>query len=170
MRTPIAGSLLLLSLAGCASMRATTARDTYLEAEMRAWIYPKSCQAIWPDVLRQLASGGYSLVGTDRIVAGEKPQGSVAGFFSEGFETRETYDGGLVVQTDWNRSWVRYRANGTVAGNGCKMTFTRETRPDTDDPGRLQSSSDWEMALGLLRRVDPAAGARVEAGIPKGST
>ncbi len=166
MRSWIAGAL-LLSLGGCASMRVAEARDAYLKTEMAGWVYAKSCQAIWPDVLRQLAGAGYSLVGTDRIVAGEKPQGAVSGFFSEGFETRETYDGGLVVATDWSRSWVRYRAIGNVVGNGCKVTFTRDAQPDTDDPGKMQSSTDWEMALGLLRRVDPAGAARVEAGMPK---
>jgi uncharacterized lipoprotein len=130
-------------------------------------VYGQNCKTLWPDVLRLLASQGFSLVGDDRAVAGEPAQSAAASFFSEGFQTRQTYDGGLVVATDWNRAWVRYRAIGTVVGGGCSVTFTRVSQPDTDDPGKTESGTDWEMALALLRKVDPAGAARVEAGMPR---
>jgi hypothetical protein len=167
MKTRSAVALLGLAFAGCASMRLAEARDAYLQAELGAWVYRQDCKVLWPDVLRQIASQGYSLVGADRNVAGEPPQSGAANFFSEGFETRETYDGGLVVASDWNKSWVRVRASGAVVGSSCKVGFTRVEQPDTDDPGKTRSGTDWDMALGLLRRVDPAAAARVEAGVPR---
>lgn len=160
--------VLALVVAGCASMRAAQARDAYLQKELGGLVYPRTCAAIWPDVLRQIASGGFSLVGQDRAVAGEPPQNPVDNFFSEGFQTRETFQGGLVVATDWNRSWQRIRASGAVVDGGCRVTFERDSRPDTDDPGKATSTIDLDMALGLLRRVDPAAAGRIEAGVPKG--
>lgn len=158
-----------LVLHGCASLRVAEARENHLRAELGPWVYQQDCKSLWPDVVRLLASEGYSLVGDDRTVAGEPPQSAAANFFSEGFATRQTYDGGLVLATDWNRAWVRYRAIGAVVGGGCSVTFTRESQPDTDDPGKTESGTDWEMALALLRKVDPAGAARVEAGMPGAS-
>ena len=157
----------VLGLHGCASARVAEARENHLRAELGSWVYRQDCKSLWPDVVRLLASQGYSLVGDDRTVAGEPPQSAAANFFSEGFATRQTYDGGLVLATDWNRAWVRYRAIGAVVGGGCSVTFTRESQPDTDDPGKTESGTDWEMALALLRKVDPAGAARVEAALPK---
>lgn len=156
-----------LALGGCASVRLAEARENHLQAQLAPWVYRQDCQTLWPDVLRLLAREGYSLVGDDRIVAGEPPQSGAANFFSEGFRTKQTYDGGLVVATDWNRAWVRYRAIGTVVDGGCSVTFTRVSQPDTDDPGKTESGTDWDMALALLRKVDPAGAARVEAGMPR---
>jgi hypothetical protein len=47
------------------------------------------------------------------------------------------------------------------------VTFARTSQPDTDDPSRRATWSDWQMALELLERVYPAAAARIEAGAPK---
>src|SRR5512137_1575786 len=114
-----------------------------------------SCLTVWPHVLRLLASKGFALVGADRVVAGQAPQGAVGNFLSQGFQTRETYDGGLTVLTDWDAAWVRYRATGTVVPPGrCTVTFARTSQPDTDDPSKTATWSDWQMALELLERVD----------------
>jgi hypothetical protein len=156
-----------LALGGCASARVAAARDGYLQTELETWVYPQPCGTLWPEVLRQVASEGFALVGADRAAAGKPPQSGVANFFSEGYATRATSEGGLQAASDWNRSWVRYVANGTPSGAGCTVRYTRVTQPDTDDPGKVFSAPDWEMALALLRRVDPQAAARVEAGIPK---
>jgi hypothetical protein len=161
------GAFLALALGGCASSRLAAARDGYLRAELEPWVYPKSCSNLWQEVLRQLAIEGYSLVGEDRVAAGERPQGSAASFFSEGYATRTTSDGGLQAASDWNRNWVRYVANGTPSGGGCTVRYTRVTQPDTDDPGKVFSAPDWDMALALLQRLDPPAAARIEAGLPK---
>ena len=163
-------SVLLVGATGCASVRAAAARDAHLRDALGAHVYPMTCLAVWPDVLRLLASKGFALVGADRIVAGQPPQSGIGNFFSQGFQTQESFDGGLVVASDWNSAWVRYRASGTVVPpGGCTVTFTRFSQPDTDDPSRTTSEKDWEMALELLRRVDPAAAAGVEAGVPRPS-
>jgi hypothetical protein len=160
-------ALVVLPLAGCTASRLAVARDDYIRKELSTWVYPQNCNTLWPDVLRLLAAEGFALVGADRAVAGQQAESGIATFFSKGFQTRQSYDGGLVVATDWSRDWVRYRAEGTVVGSGCNVRFTRDSQPDVDDPGQLVSSTDWDMALALLRRVDPAGAARVEAGIPK---
>jgi len=160
-------AVLALTLGGCASARLAAARDGYLQTELETWVYPRPCGTLWQEVLRQVASAGYSLVGEDRVAAGERPQGSAANFFSEGYATRSTSDGGLQAASDWNRHWVRYVANGTPSGGGCIVRYTRVTQPDTDDPGKVFSAPDWDMALALLQRIDPPAAARVEAGLPR---
>jgi hypothetical protein len=151
----LAAGVALLATAGCASTRLAAARDDYLRQSLGSFVYGMNCQSLWP-------------VGIDRAVAGQPPQSALGNFFSEGFATRETYDGGLTVATSWDQSWVRYRATGMVVPPGrCAVTFTRDSQPDTDDPGKSVSGPDWEMALELLQRVDPAAAARIEAGMPR---
>jgi hypothetical protein len=163
-----AAGVALVATAGCASVRVAAARDDYLRQSLGSFVYEMNCQSLWPDVLRLLASKGYQLVGVDRAVTGQQRQSALGNFFSEGFATRETYDGGLTVATGWDQAWVRYRAIGTVVPPGrCSVTFTRDSQPDSNDPGTMVSRSDWDMALELLQRVDPAAAARIEAGMPK---
>jgi len=164
----LATGLSLLAMAGCASVRLAAARDDYLRESLGSFVYDMNCQSLWPEVIRLLASKGYQLVGIDRAVAGQPPQSALGNFFAEGFATRETYDGGLTVATSWDQAWVRYRATGIVVPPGrCSVTFTRDSQPDTGDPGKSVSMLDWEMALELLQRVDPAAARRIEAGVPK---
>jgi hypothetical protein len=164
----LAAGVALLATAGCASTRLAAARDDYLRQSLGSFVYGMNCQSLWPEVIRLLASKGYQLVGIDRAVAGQPPQSALGNFFSEGFATRETYDGGLTVATSWDQAWVRYRATGIVVPPGrCSVTFTRDSQPDTDDPGKSASWLDWEMALELLQRVDPAAAGRIEAGMPR---
>ena len=161
----LAGAALLAS--GCATLRATAERDRYLEAQVVPFVYPGDCDRIWADVLREMASRGFSLVGPDRAVAGQPPQSGIASFLSQGYRTRESPSGGIEAASDWNRSWVRLRAEARPVENGCTVVFTRDERADLDDPASVTSETDLEAALGLLRRVDPAAAARVEAGIPR---
>jgi hypothetical protein len=164
----LATGLSLLATAGCASVRLAATRDDYLRQSLGSFVYDMNCQSLWPEVIRLLASKGYQLVGVDRAVAGQQRQSALGNFFSEGYATRETYDGGLTVATGWDKAWVRYRAIGTVVPPGrCSVTFTRDSQPDTNDPGTMVSGSDWDMALELLQRVDPAAAGRIEAGVPK---
>jgi hypothetical protein len=167
--TAIAAVAALL-LEGCASMRLAARQDDYMRETLGSWVYPKTCKDVWPDVVKLLASKGFSLAGDDRVVAGEAPQSAFIAAISEGFATRQSYDGGLVLGTSWNRNWVRYRAIGAVVGSGCSVSFLRDVQPDTDDPGKVESTTDYEMALDLLRRVDPAGAARVEAGMPRSAS
>ncbi|HQR30979.1 MAG TPA: hypothetical protein PLL32_11260 [Anaeromyxobacteraceae bacterium] len=159
--------LAVASSGGCASIRATAERDRILETQVAPFVYACGCGGIWAEVLKEIAAQGFSLVGKDRAVAGQPPQSGLADFFSQGFQTRESADGGIEVSSDWNRSWVRLRASGTAVPGGCTVAFTRDSRAVLDDPGSVTSDSDLEASLGLLRRVDPAAAARGEAGMPR---
>ncbi|HTP50555.1 MAG TPA: hypothetical protein VMK42_07655 [Anaeromyxobacteraceae bacterium] len=165
----LAASLLAALLAsGCASMRAAEARDEYLAKALGAYEYPKSCLELWPSVVRLLAGKGYSLVGGDRTVAGQPPQGGFSSTMSAGYETRGTGGGDLTVGTDWNRSWTRYVANGTLTGPAsCQVSFTRIWKDSVDMAGENSADSP-QMELDLLKSVDPAAAARIEAQAPKG--
>jgi molybdopterin-binding protein len=147
--------VLIVALAGCASMRAAEARDAYLKESMGSHTYRQSCGALWPDVLKLLASQGYSLVGADRAVGGEPRQSAAGNFFSEGFQTRETYAGGLVVATDWNRDWVRYRAE--------EVLLERDPGATTSARNQLPATVTGLVGEGPLVRVTLDAGFRLVA-------
>jgi len=166
-RRLLLASLLAAAASACAGIRAADARDAYLSSALASYDYPGACIDVWPAVLRLLSARGYSLVGPDRAVAGEPPQGSFAQAMSAGFQTRGTPDGTLTVGTNWNEHWTRYVATGTPAGAGaCRVGFTRIWQA-SNDPATQNSAPDWEMGLGLLEATDPAAAARIESGAPK---
>jgi hypothetical protein len=154
-------------LGGCASLGAANARDSYLKAELAPYRYATSCDRLWPDVLRLLQSKGFPLGGRDMEAIGEAAPGFLAEAIADGHSTYRTKDGGLEMATDWNRQLgTRYRANGNPSGpDGCRVVFTR-IAGGVASPNEQELGPDWEMALELLRRVDPGAAARVESGAP----
>lgn len=160
-----------LALAGCASVRLADERDAYYRQEIGAYRYEKPCLDVWPSVLRLLGAKGYPLQGRDRAYAGQAPQGALGAFLTEGFETRPVDGGGLLVKTGWQPaadSSSRYLVSGTPAQPaGCVVSFTRSWRGGVD-PANVQQEVDWGIQLELLREVEPAAAARIEAGAPKG--
>jgi len=161
---------LWLSLAGCAGLRASEARDGYFQEQLASSPYPQACDRLWPDVLRLLAAKGYALAGRDRQIAGEPSASGVDRTLSNATETRPTADGGLEVATAWNygpENPTRYRVTGTPAGPGaCWVTFTRVWQ-GVVDPASHSTARDWQLQLKLLQVVAPEAAAKLEAGAPK---
>jgi hypothetical protein len=169
-RTALA-AVTALALAGCASIRLADERDAYLRRELGAFRYEKACLDVWPAVLELLGSKGYPLQGRDRPYAGQASQGALGSFLDEGFETRQVEGGGLLVKTGWqpaSESASRYLVSGNPARpTGCVISFTRIWH-GTFDPANDQQEIDAGMQLELLKQLEPAAAARVEAGAPKG--
>jgi len=160
-----------LALIGCSSIRLADERDAYYRKAVGAFRYEKPCLDVWPSVLELLGSKGYPLQGRDRAYAGQAPEGALGSFLDEGFETRQVEGGGLLVKTGWqpaSESSSRYLVSGTPAQpKGCVVSFTRIWH-GTLDPANDQQDVDWGIQLDLLKELEPAAAARVEAGAPKG--
>jgi len=163
----------LLALAtvstGCASMRIADEQKAYYLKEAGSYRYEKGCLDVWPDVLKLLGSKGYPLVGRDRQYAGEGKRSSFSTLVEQGDETRAVEGGGLVVKTGWqpdDTGSSRYRVTGSPGTpSGCVVTFTY-IWTGTVDPSDARQNVDWKIQLELLRKLEPAAAARLEAGAP----
>ena len=161
----------LASVAGCASMRLAGEQSDYYRNRLGSYPYGQSCLDAWPSVLKLLGSKGYPLQGRDRQYAGQGKEGALAAFVDQGYETKAVEGGGLIVKTGWlpdAEGRGRYEVTGNPAQpTGCTLTFTR-IYAGTLDPASETRTVDWKIQLELLRQLDPAAAARVEAGAPKG--
>jgi hypothetical protein len=153
----------------CASIRIGEERDAYFGKQLSAYAFPKSCMDLWPTVLQLLGSKGYPLQGRDRAYAGQPPESGFKSLVDQGYPTEAVEGGGLRVKTGWSDSAEgasQYVVMGTPAGaSACAVTFTGRAR-DPVDPASIVETQDWKMQLELLRRVDPAAATRIEAGAP----
>jgi hypothetical protein len=156
-----------LATTGCASIRLADARAAYFQNELSHLQYQRSCEQLWGDVLRLLASKGYPLEGRDREYSGEVRQGGFAQLVSGGSETKRTPEGGLTMRTGWDSSLTRYQVTGyQPAPNACQVAFLYQWQDDVD-PATVHEAQGWQMELDLLRRVDPAAASQMAAGAPK---
>ncbi len=156
--------------AGCASMRLADAQAAYHHEQLDSWRYAAGCLDVWPAVLKLVGGKGYPLQGRDRQYAAQGKESGLAALVDQGDETQAVAGGGLFVRTGWlddSDGASRYEVSGTPAQpSGCVVSFTRVSR-GTVDPATMQRAIDWRMQLELLRQLDPAAAARVEAGVPK---
>jgi hypothetical protein len=167
----LAAGVALLAAAGCTATREASARGAPPSDATGVHVYPRPCPSLWPEVLRLLASKQFQLVGADRAAAGQPPRSGIANFFSMGFQTQDLHDGRLLVATDWNAASVRYQASGTaVPPAGCVVVFTRDSDAAGDDSSKVESWTDWQMALELLRRVDATTSTLVEPGAPRNAS
>ena len=141
----IAAGLIVTALAatGCAGIRASQARQDYIEQATRSHVYDKPCSQVWPDA-RQL-------------------------LFAEGYSVKDTGEGAMMtVETEWNyedefddTEATRYLVQGTAPRDGtCKVEFTRSERQSDGD---LETERDVDMEWELLQRVDPAEAREIRA-------
>jgi len=154
---------------GCATVKATNTRA----GDLRAWFqdhpFPQDCDGLWPVALKVVEVRGFPLSSSDREIAGQAGAGALAQFVSAGTRTYRTQVGGLTSSTDWSReSGTRIRVTATPAGpSACGVRF------DVIGGGvagseEFELGPDWELDLDLLRVLDPAVAARLEAGLPPG--
>ena len=73
------------------------------------------------------------------------------------------------MKTGWqfdSNGQSRYEVTGDPGQpGGCSITFAR-IWAGTIDPADQQREVDWKIQLELLRKLEPATAARIEAGAP----
>jgi hypothetical protein len=164
MRTHIAATIALAAgiAAGCATLTHGGARNAYVANAMREYRFPVACEKLWPDALRMLAQEGFSLVGTDRELAGQDKQGAITNFLNVGHATTLDDKGVYESETDWNSTRFRYQVRGAMAGkDGCFVNFVGIQEDRTNSTERRHR--DYEKEFYLLSVVAPAEGARISA-------
>ncbi len=163
----LAAAAALALTTGCAGVQRTEARDAYLARTFQAYHFAFTCDALWRDALRVAMYRGYPLVGADRKLVDEEAQGAFASFLSSGFATRRTPDGGLVTETDWDRQ-VGLRCRIACTPRGEKASSVVFTIIGGGAQGATEEAigPDWSMNVDLLRRLDPAEAARIDAAAP----
>lgn len=173
-RTMAAAAATALLLGGCASIRAQSARSSYLEKQLAEYQIPRLCKDLWPDALKVVAGHDFPLVGDDRVHAGGESQGWLGRFFAKGHQTYRVGEDGLESESDWGRTEknIRYRVECRGAAKDKSRVVFTSIRRDDMDSGREYLTVDYEMALELVYRVDPDAARKMddaadEAGNPK---
>jgi hypothetical protein len=156
MTRPLALALLVLS--GCAAARAEQARQRELRHRLDQRALPAPLDQTWPAALKLLAEAGYPLVGADRAVAGQPPQGSALDLFSRGFSTRIVGKEDRAAATGMGPERTRYQIAGTPAPGGSRVVFTRILENPTE-PSERREERDAGMELELWRKVDPQGAA-----------
>jgi hypothetical protein len=124
---------LSLCVAGCASLRAASARHDYIEGQTREYVYAQPLPTVWPQARQML--------------------------FTEGFEVKDTDTSN--AETEWKESGkerVRYLLSGiAVDDNSCRVQFTRAEEQKTKDGKweHLDTDRDLGMEYKLIKKVDP---------------
>jgi len=156
---------LLAAPAGCASFAAGRARDAYVARQLDELRYAKPIDEVWLEVRRLLAEKGYLLAGEDAKAVGQD-RGFLGRLFSAAVETRGEGPDRRYLETDWGERRdrrLRYRADGSSEGEGCRVVITAISQ-SAAEPSEDSRYRDRAMELDLVRRVDPEAAARIEAG------
>jgi hypothetical protein len=149
--------LLLSLLCSCAASR----RASRLRHELDDHRFRKPLAEVWPAVLHLLADRQYELVGKDRAAAGQREYSS---FLQRGFETRDYPDGRRVLETMVNAEGIRYRVEGTAAGEGgCRVVFFALPRSLRDY--EKWNYRDFQMEMDLVWRVEPEVAGRIEEAV-----
>jgi hypothetical protein len=136
-------AILSLSLfaAGCASLRAASARHEYIEKQTKDYVYAQPLGTVWPQARQML--------------------------FTEGFEVKDTDASN--AETEWKESGkerVRYLLSGIAVDDAtCRVQFTRAEEQKTKD-GKwegLDTDRDLGMEYKLIQKVDPDRAKGIES-------
>jgi hypothetical protein len=144
MRMFAIGLATLLSVAGCAAMRASQAKDAQLEKATKAHTYQQSCNDIWASARTMLFGKDYQVKSADAAA-------------------------GLTLETEWKDekegNASRYLFQGTApADKQCKVVATKATK---SAKGGTSMERDWAMEWNLLKQVDMTAAQQYEADAEK---
>ena len=152
-----------LLVAGCAALRAPHARTAELERQLDSWRSPAALDVAWQEARLLLAERGYPLAGKDATAAGQPPMPTAERLVSP---ARETALGGPLertLDTGWTRARDRYRVASSPTAAGWRVVFLHVDEGSGDRPAR--PVRDAELELALVRRVDPAGAARIDAAL-----
>ncbi|WP_242346429.1 hypothetical protein [Anaeromyxobacter terrae] len=146
----------VLLTAACAAAQ----REARLREALDAQTIARPLAEVWPVALRLLDERGYDLANDDRVSIGKAPLTTASRYLSQARETRTAKGGRWVAETDLDMSDVRYRIEGTDLGGACRVSFFRIA--GTLEARDEREHRDADLELELVRRVDPAAAARLD--------
>jgi uncharacterized lipoprotein len=123
--------VILVHALGCAYFQAAGEKNRVIQLEMDRYRYAQACQQVFPELRQAL--------------------------FEEGFQVRDSADGGMTVETEWARTNSdrdkRYLAQGIATDEGgCKIRVSFE---QISSSGNRSSGRDYDMEMSILRRVNP---------------
>jgi hypothetical protein len=149
-----------LAAAGCSTLTAGGARPAYVRDSMRDYRFPVSCEALWVDALKVVASQGFELVGSDREAVGHEKQGFISNVLNAGHSTTKDDKGVYESETDFDSARLRFQIRGTPAGkDGCMLVITG-IQQDRANQTEIRFR-DYDQELLVLSRVAPAEAARI---------
>lgn len=155
-------ALLLLfstSALGCAAMRAAVARQETLSREIAAHVIDKPLEQTWKlalaehlDLWEKIGGVGFRWEETGRFQARSVKRSS----------TNKQQDGSIELENVW------YEAEGASAGDGSQIRFFKvqervTVRNGVTSLANRDRSRDLDMELAFIKKVDPKAGAAIEA-------
>jgi hypothetical protein len=156
-----------LAAAACSSFTAGGTRAAAVRDSMREYRFPAACEVLWVDALKEMASQGFQLVGSDRELAGQDQQGVISNFLNRGHSTTKDDRGVYESETDVDASGLRFQIRGTSAGkDGCLLVVTgiQQDRSNMTE----NRYRDYDQELAVLARVAPAEAARITDAAEKG--
>ena len=136
----LALSALLLSLSGCAALRAAAARNAHVSERTTQHVYAAPLVAVWPEARALLFEMGYTVRDTGEA-------------------------GGMTLETEWlleGDKATRFLVQGiSVQANMSKVHFTLAVKdPET---GAMATERSWEAEWRLIQRIDPASAMQIRA-------
>lgn len=124
--------------AGCAFMRASSARQRYVRDQTSQWVYRQPIQQVWPGVRKVLFERGLQVKDSDS-----------GGAYA--VETEPANDGKTVV---------RFLVQGTKLDDGaCRLEVTKMTMGKDGAQSERDTDFEWQ----LLQRLDPQGAAQINA-------
>ena len=153
----------VLSGTACSGIRASSARQSHIQDQLKVYVFPTSCEALWVDALKVIAGHEFKMVGPDRELVGQPSHGSIARFLSRGHASTRDDRGVFEAVSDSDNANVRYMVRATPEGpNGCRVEFTgiQEDKANSSD----SYWRDYDFEIELVARVSPADGARILIG------
>ena len=140
MNKKMIGVCLFATVTGCASMRAASARNQYIEHTVQQFTYQKPCDEVWAAARTMLFAKDFQVKSADASA-------------------------GLTLETEWkynpNGTSSRYLFQGQApAPTNCQVSVTQATK---DSMGQTHMSRDWHMEWNLIKQVDIASAQQIEA-------
>jgi len=129
-------SMLMMSFTGCASMRASSARQAYIHSATQSYIHKSSLESIFPEARKVL--------------------------FEYGYQVRDSNDNSL--ETEWAQDGTterRYLVTATKVKTGYSLQFTLSEMRERSTSA--STSRDLDVEWVLIQRLDPVFAREVQA-------
>ncbi len=154
----VAALVSLSLLSGCGWWRAETARQETLTQQLDAYVIPTPIDQVWPRVREP--QGDHDQLLWDGITWSDS--GPYAMVSSRDREVSKQGDGTTVTDTTW------YDCHAIAVPGGTRVRYTRFVEERKVQKGSRSGPTVSErraidLELGLIRLLDPAAGARIDA-------